>query len=65
MTPPAIHEVMTADEVAALLRCDRKTVYEAVLREAIPHRRLGRRVFFSRHALLEWLACRVERQRAA
>ncbi len=61
MTP----EVITADEVAALMRCDRKTVYEAVLRRDIPHRRLGRRVFFSRIALLEWLACREEPSRAA
>jgi excisionase family DNA binding protein len=58
-------EVLTADEVAELMRCDRKTVYEAVLRQDIPHRRLGRRVFFSRVALLEWLACRDEPKRAA
>jgi excisionase family DNA binding protein len=51
-------EVLTADEVAALLRCDRKTVYLAVARDSIPHRRLGRKVVFSRAALLEWLACR-------
>lgn len=52
MTP----EVMTADEVATLLRCDRKTIYEAVIRNTIPHGRLGRRVFFSRAAIFEWLA---------
>jgi len=51
-------EVMTADEVAALMRCDRKTVYDAVIRKTIPHGRLGRRVFFSRAALLDWLAGR-------
>ena len=49
-------EVMTADEVAVLMRCDRKTIYEAVLRGTIPHGRLGRRVFFSRVAILDWLA---------
>jgi len=53
-------EVLTADEVASLMRCDRKTVYEAVLRRDIPHRRLGRRVFFSRAAVFDWLACRDE-----
>jgi excisionase family DNA binding protein len=47
---------MTADEVAVLMRCDRKTIYEAVLRGDIPHGRLGRRVFFSRAAILDWLA---------
>ena len=61
MTP----EVLTADEVAELMRCDRKTVYEAVLRQDIPHRRLGRRVFFSRVALLEWLACRPDEPKRA
>lgn len=46
---------MTADEVAALLRVDRKTVYEAVARGDLPCARLGRRVLFSRAALLRWL----------
>jgi excisionase family DNA binding protein len=49
-------EIMTAGEVAVLMRCDRKTIYEAVIRDSIPHRRLGRRVFFSRAAILDWLA---------
>ena len=52
-------DIMTADEVAEFLRCDRKTVYLAVARQSIPHRRLGRKVVFSRVALLEWLACRA------
>ncbi len=52
-------EVLTADEAAAFLRCDRKTIYRAVLRNAIPHRRVGRKVLFLRVALLEWLACRA------
>lgn len=49
-------EVLTADEVAAFLRCDRKTVYLAVGRNAIPYRRLGKRILFSRTALMAWLA---------
>ncbi|MFO7563974.1 MAG: helix-turn-helix domain-containing protein [Enhygromyxa sp.] len=39
-------EVLTADEVAGLLRVNRKTVYEAAQRGDIPHRRLGRRLVF-------------------
>ncbi len=48
-------EVMTAAEVAQLLRIDRKTVYEAAQRGDIPHRRLGRRLLFERGTVLAWL----------
>jgi excisionase family DNA binding protein len=51
-------EVLTADEVAAWLRVDRKTVYDAAGRGKIPHRRLGKRLLFSRAALVDWLACK-------
>jgi len=47
--------IMSADEVAELLQVDRKTVYLAAQRGAIPHRRLGRRVLFERGAVLSWL----------
>jgi len=53
-TEPAI-EILTADEVAALLRVNRKTIYEAAQRGDIPHRRLGRRLVFERGAVLAWL----------
>jgi excisionase family DNA binding protein len=47
--------VMNADEVADLLRVDRKTVYDYAGRGKIPHRRIGRRLLFSRAAILSWL----------
>ncbi len=47
--------VLTASEVAKLLRVDRKTIYEAAQRGHIPHRRLGRRLLFERGAVLAWL----------
>ncbi len=56
--PPAPPDVMNADEVAALLRVDRRTVYDAAGRGHMPHRRLGKRLVFSRAALLDWLACK-------
>ena len=58
--PPATvaSDVLTADEVAGLLRVDRKTVYDAAGRGELPHRRLGKRLVFSRAALLDWLACK-------
>lgn len=51
-------EVLSAGEAARLLGVNRKTVYDAAGRGEIPHRRLGKRIIFSRAALLEWLACK-------
>lgn len=48
-------EVMSVDEIAQLLGVGRDTVYDAAGRGEIPHRRLGRRLIFSRVAVLEWL----------
>lgn len=48
-------EVMSVDEVAELLGVARDTVYDAAGRGEIPHRRLGRRLIFSRVAVMEWL----------
>jgi len=52
-------EVMSADAVAELLGVNRKTVYEGASRGEIPHRRLGKRILFSRTAVLEWLSCKL------
>jgi excisionase family DNA binding protein len=53
LEPPS---VLTVDEVAGLLRVNRKTVYELISRGEIPGaRRLGRALRFSREAVLEWL----------
>jgi excisionase family DNA binding protein len=49
-------EVMTAGPTAALLHISRWTLYAAAGRGEIPHRRLGRRLLFSRRALMAWLA---------
>jgi excisionase family DNA binding protein len=51
----AATEVLTADEAAALLGVSRWTLYSAANRHEVPHRRLGRRMLFSRRALLLWL----------
>ena len=48
-------KILTADELAELLGVNRKTIYDAVQRGEIPHRRLGRRVLFERGAVLAWL----------
>ena len=49
-------DILCADEVAAWLKVDRKTVYNAAARGKIPHQRLGKRLLFSRGALVAWLS---------
>ncbi len=48
-------DVVTADEAAAILGVSRWSLYAAANRHEVPHRRLGRRMLFSRRALLLWL----------
>jgi excisionase family DNA binding protein len=49
-------EIITPDELALLLRLNRKTVYELLARREIPGaRRIGRRYRISRDAVLDWL----------
>lgn len=48
-------DIMSADDVAAWLKVDRKTVYNAAARGKIPHQRLSKRLLFSRAALVSWL----------
>lgn len=54
-TPAANGDVLTADEVAELLRLDRKTVYDYAGRGVIPCQRIGKRMLFSRAAVVQWL----------
>ena len=51
----SVSEVMSVDEVAELLQIGRNSVYDAANRGQIPHHRIGRRLIFSRVAVLEWL----------
>jgi excisionase family DNA binding protein len=55
---PALHpEVLTVDELADLLRVERKTAYAAVAAGEIPGaRRIGRTIRIHRDAVLTWLA---------
>lgn len=48
--------VLTVDELAVLLRCNRKTVYAAIHRGEIPGvRRLGGAIRIHRDTVLTWL----------
>ncbi len=48
-------EVLTVAEAARLLRVGRNTLYEAIGRGEVPHRRVGRKILLSRTALVRWL----------
>jgi excisionase family DNA binding protein len=49
-------DVMTVDDVAAMLKVGRAAVYESVSRGEIPHRRVGKQIRFSRQGIMRWLA---------
>lgn len=56
---PAVHlpAILKAEEVANLLRINRKTLYEAVQRGEVPGTlRIGRCLRFQRDAVLEWMS---------
>jgi excisionase family DNA binding protein len=52
-TPNA--DILTVDEAAALLRVNRKTLYEAIRAGKVPAGRIGATIRLSRNALLLWL----------
>jgi excisionase family DNA binding protein len=59
-------DVLTVDELATLLRVNRKTAYEAVARGEIPGAcRVGRTIRICRDTVLDWLGghVRVSRDR--
>jgi excisionase family DNA binding protein len=53
------HDVLTVVEAAKLLRIGRRAMYDAIGRNEVPHRRLGKQIRLSRAALVEWLARRT------
>jgi excisionase family DNA binding protein len=56
VSAPWAADILSADEVAAWLKVDRKSVYNGAARGAIPHQRLGKRLLFSRAAIVAWLS---------
>ena len=55
-TTDQLPQFLKADEVAKLLRVNRKTVYEAASRDEIPGLvRVGRVIRFRRDAILSWV----------
>ena len=52
---PLSEPLLTADEVAALLRVPRSTVYELTRARRLPHVKVGRRTLFVRADLETWV----------
>ena len=53
-------DILTVPEAAQLLRVARKTLYEALSRGQVPHRRIGKRIVLHRSVLMEWLGGKNE-----
>jgi excisionase family DNA binding protein len=56
--------LMTAQEVAELLRVPRSTVYELARNRRIPFLKVGRRTLFAQQTLLDWIAAQTVQPRS-
>jgi len=45
---------LKVEEVANLLRCQKRTIYDMVERERIPFRKVGGRLLFDVDEIIEW-----------
>lgn len=60
---PTVCRLLTAQEVAEVLRVPRSTIYELARNRRIPFVKVGRRTLFERESLLEWIATRTVQPR--
>jgi len=45
---------LKVEEVAGLLRCKKRTIYDMVEQERIPYRKVGGRLLFDADEIIEW-----------
>lgn len=50
----ALPRFLKVDEVADLLRCKKRTIYDMVEQGRIPHRKVGGRLLFDLDEIIEW-----------
>jgi excisionase family DNA binding protein len=50
----ALPTFLKVEEVAALIRCKKRTIYDMVERERIPYRKVGGRLLFDVDEIIEW-----------
>ncbi len=53
--PDEEFQLLTADEASELIRLPRSSLYELARNRRIPFVRIGRRVFFVRAAVVQWI----------
>ena len=49
-------DILTVDEAAEFLRISRNSLYDAINRDEVPHRRIGRRIILSKEILFRWVS---------
>jgi len=54
MSNESLPRFLKVAEVAALLRCKRRTIYDMVEQKRIPHRKVGGRLLFDLDEIIEW-----------
>jgi excisionase family DNA binding protein len=50
-----VTKLYTVKEIAAMLRCDTKTIYNMVAAGTIPHLRVGRLIRFDAELIEHWI----------
>ena len=45
---------LRVEEIASLLRCKKRTIYDMVEQQRIPHRKVGGRLLFDADEIIEW-----------
>jgi excisionase family DNA binding protein len=53
-SPNKILQVLTVQEVADLVRCKKRTIYDMVEQSRIPFRRVGGRLLFDLDEIIDW-----------
>lgn len=54
MSNESLPRFLKVAEVAALLRCKPRTIYDMVEQEPIPYRKVGGRLLFDADEIIEW-----------
>lgn len=54
LTPRKLPQFFRVEEVADLLRCKKRTIYDMVEQRRIPFRRVGGRLLFDLAEIIEW-----------
>jgi excisionase family DNA binding protein len=60
--PPGVPQFLTVEEVAAMLRCQVRTIYQMVHKKRIPFRKAGRRTLFDPQEIEAWTKPEADNQ---